>query len=353
MKRLALATTSALVLALAGCSGPDGEAPAEDTETATTDPAETGGMDDSDATGMDAETADPVDEAAADSVDALQLVKLDCGEIYVSDLSIFSVDGDYDGETDTFANTCWLVRHPEGDLLWDLGLPGALTSEGEMSQGPFTVSLEQTIGEQLENMNIGLSDIEYLAISHSHFDHTGQIDQLDPNQTTWLINELEYEHMFPGTEESGTEESAGRTGQSATEDTSSGDAPTEDTDAQESGEEAPNQFSAFEFLEHEIILDNHDVFGDGSVVIFQTPGHTPGHSSLLVNLPETGPVLLTGDLWHMEESRENKRVPAFNTSEEATRQSMQEFEDRAETLGAKVIIQHEPADTEDLPDVMR
>ena len=351
MKKITLATTTAIVLALAACGGPE-DAPAEQEETATTEQTETDGMD---AEGEDGETAttDPVDQAGADTVDALQLIKLDCGEIYVSDLSIFSVEGDYDGETTTFTDTCWLIRHPEGDLLWDLGLPGALTSEGEMTQGPFTVSLEQTIGEQLENMDIGLSDIEYLAVSHSHFDHTGQIDQIDPEMTTWLVNELEYEHMFSADEttetssDSADEESADT--ETSSEDTTSG----EDTQSADSGEEAPNQFSAFELLDHEIILDNHDVFGDGSVVIFMTPGHTPGHSSLLVNLPETGPVMLTGDLWHMEESRENSRVPAFNTSAERTRQSMQEFEDRAEELGAQVIIQHEPADTEDLPDVMR
>ncbi|WP_300378194.1 N-acyl homoserine lactonase family protein [Henriciella sp.] len=324
MKQLALVTTSAFVMALAACSGPDSEPPAEEAGTET---AQTGETESADVDGAEtpAETADPVDEASSDSVDSLQLIKLDCGEIYVSDLGIFSTNGDYDGQTDTFANTCWLVRHPEGDMLWDLGLPGVLTSEGEQTQGPFTVSLEQTIGEQLEDMDLGLSDIEYLAISHSHFDHTGQVDQIDRTGTTWLVNETEYEHMFPASTEG---------------------------DAESSGE-AANDFTGFDLLEHEIILDNHDVFGDGSVVIFMTPGHTPGHSSLLVNLPETGPVLLTGDLWHMEESRENERVPAFNTSEEATRQSMQEFEDRAGTLGARVIIQHEPADTEDLPDVMR
>ena len=84
-----------------------------------------------------------------------------------------------------------------------------------------------------------------------------------------------------------------------------------------------------------------------------TPGHTPGHSSLLVNLPETGPVLLTGDLYHRAESRQLKRVPQFNTSEETTLASMDVFEAKAAELGARVIIQHEPADTDDLPDVMR
>jgi len=316
MKQIVLATASAFILALAACSGPNeawGPEGQESTE-GTTDPV------------GEPETAEQ------EGVDALQLIKLDCGSIYVSDLDIFSTAGDYAGETDTFTDTCWLVRHPEGDLLWDLGLPTILTSQDEQTQGVFTVSLDKTIAEQLsEEYDVAMNDIEYVAISHSHFDHTGQVDLIDGS--TWLVNQVEYDFMFP-------------------EPDVSEEAPAEGAES-DSGADAGNQFPGFEVLEHDIILDNHDVFGDGSVIIFMTPGHTPGHASLLVNLPETGPVMLTGDLWHREESRELGRVPQFNSSEEATRESMQAFEDRADELGAKVIIQHEPADTEDLPDVMR
>jgi glyoxylase-like metal-dependent hydrolase (beta-lactamase superfamily II) len=112
-------------------------------------------------------------------------------------------------------------------------------------------------------------------------------------------------------------------------------------------------FALFQPMETQIISDGHDVFGDGSVVIFQTPGHTPGHSSLQLTLPETGPVLLTGDLYHRTESRELGRVPRFNTSEETTLASMAAFEARATDQGAKVIIQHEPADVDPLSGVIR
>lgn len=318
MRHIVLGTASAALLALAACSGPadeagsGGETPAaEDGTNAAVVPEET--------------------DADAGNVDALQLIKLDCGTIYVSDLDIFSTAGDYAGETDTFTNTCWLIRHPDGNLLWDLGLPGILTSQDEQATGVFTVSLEETIGQQITDLGLSMSDIDYVAISHSHFDHTGQVDLLDG--PVWLVNQMEYDHMFPEPEV--TEE-----------------APDESEDDAD-GSDAANQFPGFDLLQHEIILDNHDVFGDGSVIIFMTPGHTPGHSSLLVNLPETGPVLLTGDLYHRTESRELKRVPQFNTSEEATLASMETFEDRADTLGAKVIIQHEAANTDDLPEVMR
>jgi glyoxylase-like metal-dependent hydrolase (beta-lactamase superfamily II) len=91
------------------------------------------------------------------------------------------------------------------------------------------------------------------------------------------------------------------------------------------------------------------VFGDGSVMILELPGHTPGHSALQVNLAESGPILLTGDLYHRSESRELKRVPRFNTDESQTRDSMEIFEALAKDSGARVIIQHEPADVATLP----
>lgn len=313
MKKLPLVSLGILALATSACSPAE---PSAD-ETAPTPPTE-GEM--SEGVGAD-ET--PSYTMASEPAEELQLIKLDCGTIYVSDLDIFSVEGDYAGQTDTFTDTCWLVRHPNGDLLWDLGLPGELVEAGEQTQDVFTVSLEKTISDQLIEMGLGMSDVEMVAISHSHFDHVGQAGDLDPS-TTWLVNEAEYNFMFP---EVGAESEA--EGQSE------------------------SQFPAFEGLTRETIGNNHDLFGDGSVIIMETPGHTPGHASLLVNLPETGPVFLTGDLYHREESREGERVPAFNFDVEQTRASIAEFEARAEELGARVIIQHEPADTNDLPDVMR
>lgn len=318
MRHIALGTASVLLLAMTACSGPAGET---DTPNSTETTAQS-------------ETATPVADTEASTskgVDALQLIKLDCGSIYVADLDIFSTAGDYAGETDTFSNTCWLVRHPEGNLLWDLGLPGILTSQDEQTTGVFTVWLEKTISQQMDELGLPMGDVDYVAISHSHFDHTGQADLLD--DSLWLVNQMEYEYMFPAPEVAEVEPTEG--------------------DNEADGSDAASQFPGFEPLRHEIIADNHDVFGDGSVIIFMTPGHTPGHSSLLVNLPETGPVLLTGDLYHRAESRELKRVPQFNTSEETTLASMDAFEAKAAELGAKVIIQHEPTDTDDLPAVMR
>ncbi len=61
---------------------------------------------------------------------------------------------------------------------------------------------------------------------------------------------------------------------------------------------------------------DHDVFGDGSVTIIATPGHTPGHQSLLVRLPKTGAILLSGDAVHFKDNWDNRRVPANNNDQD-------------------------------------
>lgn len=253
---------------------------------------------------------------------ALHVAVLDCGRIAISDLDAFSSAGDYAGETAIFTNTCYLVHHPEGILLWDLGVPGILTQAGPLTQDIFTVSLDATLTEQIEALGLSMDAIDYISISHSHFDHIGQADQV--RGATWLVHQAELDSMIPP----------------------DGSAP------QTSADQAA-LFNAFSGFERQAFTGEKDVFGDGSVVIFEALGHTPGHTALQLQLPETGPVLLAGDLYHRTESRERRRVPRFNYDEALTLAAMEAFEARAERLGAKVIIQHEPDDIEPLGGQLR
>ena len=252
---------------------------------------------------------------AAPAADALRLFVLDCGMIEISDLDDFSSAGDYAGLTDVFTDPCFLIRHPDGDLLWDLGVPGILAGQDPQEQGIFTISLDRTLSEQIYALGLSMSDIEYVAVSHRLFDHVGQADQVEGS--TWLVHEAEYNAMFP---------------------------PASDDAALNAG-----QFIAFEALERETFTGDKDVFGDGSVIIFETPGPTVGHTSLRVELPQTGPILLTGDLYHRTESRTLGRVPRFNADEAQTQRSMAAFEALADEIGAQVIIQHEASDIDPLP----
>jgi len=267
--------------------------------------------------------APPVEEAPAEVAEAAPLTVnvLDCGKIAISDLDAFSTSGDYKGVADEFTDTCYLVNHPNGRLLWDLGLPTQLVGQPPFTQQIFTVSVEKSITDQLTALGLTPADVNYVSISHSHFDHIGQIDQVPG--ATWLVNQKEYDAMFPP----------------------DGSAPADPSLAA--------NFALFAPMQRQIIGAEHDVFGDGSVVIFETPGHTPGHASLQLKMPESGPILLTGDLYHRTESRALGRIPRFNTSEADTTASIAAFEKRATDLGAKVIIQHEPADIAPLGGVIR
>ena len=263
--------------------------------------------------------SEPTNTVAAEP---LHMFMLDCGTLQISDLDAFSSAGDYAGQTDVFADTCWLIRHPEGDLLWDLGLPSELVGAGEQESDVFTLSMDRSLTEQMRDFGYAPWDLDYIAISHSHFDHAGQANQFQ--DAKWLVHEDEYNSMFPA------------------------DPEVLENDPDVDGE-VTDPFAAFATLEHEMFAGERDVFGDGSVIIIPTPGHTPGHTSLQVMLPETGAVLLTGDLYHRRTSRELRRVPRFNSNEAETLASMDGFEARAASLGAKVIIQHSQADIADLP----
>ncbi len=252
---------------------------------------------------------------------ALTVNVLDCGKITISDLDAFSSAGDYAGQADEFTDTCYLINHPNGRLLWDLGLPTQLVGQPPFTQQIFTVSVEKSITDQLAELGVVPSELTYVSISHSHFDHIGQVDQVQG--ATWLVNQKEYDAMFPP----------------------DGSPPADPTLAA--------NYALFQPMERQIIEAEHDVFGDGSVVIFETPGHTPGHASLQLKMPESGTVLLTGDLYHRTESRTLGRAPRFNASEADTTASMAAFEARAEAAGAKVIIQHEPADVTPLGGIIR
>jgi glyoxylase-like metal-dependent hydrolase (beta-lactamase superfamily II) len=270
-------------------------------------------------------TSAPAQPEAAEVAEApaLNVNVLNCGTIAISDLDAFSSAGDYAGLADEFTNTCYLVNHPDGRrLLWDTGLPGILAEAGPTTQAIFTVSLDATITDQLAELGLTPADITYVSISHSHFDHIGQIDQVQG--ATWLVHQSELDVIIPP----------------------DGSAPQVDADQ-------AALFQAFGGLQREAFTGEKDVFGDGSVIIFETPGHTPGHTSLQLTMPESGPILLTGDLYHRSESRPLSRVPRFNFNEEQTLASMAAFEERAQRLGAKVIIQHEPADIAPLGGVIR
>jgi len=240
---------------------------------------------------------------------ALSLTRVDCGTPTIKNFDKFFSDkpGLYAPGPRVITDSCYVIRHGDRVLLWDTGFPAAWKGQ-ERDLGELTVKEDKTIAEQLQQLGLKPADIDIVGISHMHSDHTGQASEF-PNAEL-LIGTKDFE------ETKGKDDPFGRW-----------------------RKEGAKVHSA---------QGDVDVFGDGSVVALHLPGHTPDHMALLVKLA-SGPVLLTGDLYHSREAREKRGVPPFNTSREQTLQSMDKFEKLAKELGAKVIIQHEPNDIALLP----
>jgi len=90
-------------------------------------------------------------------------------------------------------------------------------------------------------------------------------------------------------------------------------------------------------------------FGQRSRLL-RTPGHTPGHSSLLVKLSQMGPAILSGDAVHFRENYDNEGVPIFNYDRAQTIASIQRMKQIASNLKATLIIQHDARDIGKLPE---
>lgn len=255
------------------------------------------------------------EEATTKAAD-LEMWRLDCGDIHLDDGAIFSDTHLYDGEAKNLTGSCYLIRHGEDYMLWDAGLPKSMIDEPVSAHGVST-SLKRSLVDQLVELGIETHQISKVAISHYHYDHAGQLP--DFPDATLLISAKDWEVV-------------------ARRDTSV------------PFFQLPN-FAPWLSGDGNVqpIAKDLDVFGDGSVQIKATPGHTPGHNVLLVRLPETGDVLLTGDLYHFEAQAVNHGVPQYNYSRVETLASMARFDQTARNLDALVVIQHDPRHLGRLP----
>ena len=237
-----------------------------------------------------------------------KLYILNCGEGVSGDISRWS-PGVNVGQSMDFVDNCYLVHHAEGWLLWDTGVADAIAAmpDGQAPADPKATHWRRpkTLASELDGLGVKPADIKYLAVSHTHPDHVGNIKMFP--QSTLLVQKAEYDWPTP----------FGRTLQAVA--------------------------SAVTKLE-----GDHDVFGDGSVTIIATPGHTPGHQSLLVKLPKTGALVLSGDAVHFKSNWENRRVPSMNADKDKTLASMQRIADVLATEKAQLWINHDKAQRDSL-----
>lgn len=246
----------------------------------------------------------------------VELWRLDCGRIAVGDLSAFSDTFAYAGEKRTLTDSCYVVRHGNDYMLWDTGLPAALLGKPLAANDVLAPTLDRTVPDQLREVAIKPEAISLIGISHYHFDHVGQAASFP--KARLMIGKADLEALKSKPVPFGAEPSL----------------------------LAPWLSSGAPL---DAVEGDKDVFGDGSVVMLSTPGHTPGSHALLVRLAEKGPVLLSGDVAHFEKQFETGGVPPFNTNRADSLASMTRLQSMARTLGSTLIVQHDADDVAKLP----
>jgi glyoxylase-like metal-dependent hydrolase (beta-lactamase superfamily II) len=238
----------------------------------------------------------------------MSLARLDCGTPQAPTLvnQRFSDTYSYGDLKIQLIYSCYLVKHGNDYLLWDAG--HAMTTPN--------VAPKVSIVDQLAKIDLKPEQIKYVGISHYHGDHVGQVGSFP--KSTLLIGKGDWDELTSAK-------------------------------PREGAVTAP--FAAWikgEAKVEPVALDK-DVFGDGSVIMLYTPGHTPGHHSLLVKLPQTGAVLVSGDLMHFRENYDTNGVPTFNTDRSQTLASLDRVKKIVAGNKATVIIQHDARDLDKLP----
>lgn len=232
-----------------------------------------------------------------------KLYIMNCGEGVAGDIGRWS-PGVNEGQSMDFVDTCYLIKHKQGWFLWDTGIPDAVAAmpNGLAPADPKAVTWKRpkTLASQLEQIGVKPADVKAMGVSHTHPDHIGNVEMFP--QATLYVQKAEYD--WPG---------------------------------------ANNEPRFKPSHPVELLSGDKDVFGDGSLTILSTPGHTPGHQSLLVKLPKTGAVVLSGDAVHFRSNWENRRVPSMNANKEQSAASMQKIADTLDKEKAQLWINHDKA----------
>src|SRR5262245_25887178 len=238
----------------------------------------------------------------------LSLTRFECGtpQAPVAVNQRFSDTYSYGDKKIQFVFSCYLIKHGDEYILWDTG--HAMTAPN--------VAPKVSLVDLLAKIDVKPDQIKYVGISHYHADHTGQVDSFP--KATVLIGKGDWDAI-------------------------TAPKPAQGVNAK--------PFEAWIKGENKVepLANDKDVFGDGSVIVLNTPGHTPGHHSLLVKLPQTGAVILSGDAVHFRENYDSSGVPWFNYDRAQTLASTDRLKKLAQGMNAKLIIQHDARDIDKLP----
>ena len=250
---------------------------------------------------------DPIPAPLAEPSPKLSV--LDCGWLGFTDITLFGLSNEESAVREMFV-PCYLIEHQGKRMVWDFGLPPNIVGVGIVEYVPgATMRYDVSIIDQLKTLGLEPSDIDFVAPSHLHFDHAGALSLF--KGSTLLIQKSERDSVVG--------------------------------EATENVAIDPSLFAGMEDTPTVQLEGDHDVFGDGKVIIYSTPGHTAGHQVLFIDLENTGRIVLSGDLYHFRFSRENQRTPEFNFSRDQTLESMERVEALLAETGATLWIEHDHA----------
>src|SRR5262245_9730969 len=246
--------------------------------------------------------------ALSEPISDVSLTRLECGTPQApTDINArFSDTYAYPGVRLQFVYSCYLIKHDDDFMMWDTG----------QSAGAGAVAPKVGLVDLLAQLKVAPEQVKYIGISHYHGDHIGQANALP--KATLLIGMGDWEVL------TSPKPPPGANAQLVSHWISGG------------GTVEP-------------VPQDKDVFGDGSVIMLATPGHTPGHHSLLVKLAQTGNVILSGDAVHFLENYDGAGVPISNFDRAQTMASIARLKKIASNLNATLIIQHDARDVKKLP----
>ncbi len=245
-----------------------------------------------------------------------RLYALNAGIAVVPDRSIYSPGHD-EGRPVTLSCNAYLMQRAGEWMLWDSGICDDVAAEpgGRVIAHGIRGIVVRTIRDQLADIGLTPADVGRVFLSHAHFDHVGNAALF--RHATWYIQRREHAAMFgPDYAQHGF---------------------------------VPALYDSLKEAEVEQMKGDLDVFGDGALQVISTPGHTPGHCSLLVRLANTGPVLLSGDVAHYRYTLQHRCVPAMNADPEQSRRSMERVEALVEAEGAQLWLNHDIVQSATLP----
>ena len=234
-----------------------------------------------------------------------RLYVMDCGRLDIPDTSAYRLKKEELASAPMSA-PCFFISNPKGTLMWDTGPVADSTFKDGVGTLRYATT-KKTLTSQLAEVGYAPSSITYLALSHFHWDHVGNANLFAGS--TWLTPKAERDYMFMDPPSTRTE---------------------------------PQNFTLLKNAKTTFIdKPDYDVFGDGTVVIKAAPGHSPGHQVLFLKLAKTGPVLISGDLWHYPEERARRLVPTTEFNADQTAASRVTIEKFLKESKAQLWIQHD------------